>query len=186
MEVQGAALILTGSEIRKQYEAGRITIAPFRDDLVKVDSYNYRLGPKLKIYRGEDHEGHPVFEEIAIPDDGFVLPPLQMTLGHTAERIGSSHYAMSLIGRSSMGRLGLFLQVDADLGHTTSSHQWTLELVAVKPLRVYAGMVVGQVTFWVNDGEFEPYSGTYGRCDDPTEARVDMNGLVPQQQVAGV
>jgi hypothetical protein len=44
------------------------------------------------------------------------------------EELGSRKYAMSLIGRSSIGRLGLFLQVSANLGHTGSSHCWTLEL----------------------------------------------------------
>lgn len=91
-----------------------------------------------------------VFEEAAIPEDGYILKPRQMYLGHTAETIGSRKYAMSLIGRSSVGRLGLFLQISANLGHTTSSHKWTLEMVSVKPLKIYPYMKIGQVSFWEN------------------------------------
>lgn len=54
---------------------------------------------------------------------------------------------MSLIGRSSTGRLGLFLQVSADLGHTGAEHKWTLELVAAKPIKIYPNMIIGQISF---------------------------------------
>ena len=76
---------------------------------------------------------------------------------------------MSLIGRSSMGRLGLFLQVSANLGHTTSCHQWTLELVAAKPIRLYPNMIIGQVTFWDNQGEIYDHPFTYANFSLPTE-----------------
>lgn len=39
-------------------------------------------------------------------EDGYVLTPHRMYLGHTAETIGSAAYAMSLIGGSLMARLG--------------------------------------------------------------------------------
>ena len=61
---------------------------------------------------------------------------------------------MSLIGRSSIGRLGIFLQVDADLGHTGSSHNWTLEIVCCKKVRIYPRMVIGQISFWKNFGNY--------------------------------
>lgn len=77
---------------------------------------------------------------------------------------------MSLIGRSSVGRLGLFLQVSADLGHTTSQHQWTLELVAAKPIILYPNMKIGQVTFWNNCGVLKPDTFTYANFNYPYEA----------------
>ena len=67
-----------------------------------------------------------------------------------------------------MGRLGLFLQVDACLGHQGISHHWTLELCVRVPLRVYAGQIVGQVSFWSPIGERMRYTGKYGQHDDPT------------------
>jgi dCTP deaminase len=68
-----------------------------------------------------------------------------------------------------MGRLGLWLQVTSDLGHLGTCHHWTLELNVVQPLRVYAGMRIGQVTFWVPRGSRElSYEGAY--ADDDSAA----------------
>jgi dCTP deaminase len=162
-------MILTGSKIKEEVANGSIRIRPFSEEQVNPNSYNYRLGSILKIFKGFDGE-KSLFEEIAIPKNGYVLLPGQMYLGHTKEVIGSSTYAMSLIGRSSMGRYGLFLQVSANLGHTTSEHQWTLEMVAVQPIRVYPGMIIGQVSFWRNLGTVVEYGGKYGRHNHPQES----------------
>src|SRR5262249_35773368 len=112
-------MILTGPMIETEVVSRRITIDPFCPEAVNPNSYNYRLGEMLKEYDQERR----AFREVTLPEEGFELRPGCMYLGHTAEVIGSSAYAMSLIGRSSMGRLGLFLQVSADLGHTASCHR---------------------------------------------------------------
>lgn len=164
-------MILTGSKIKEEIRNGSIKIDPFSEDQVNPNSYNYRLGPVLKIFKSFDGE-RSLFEEITIPKDGYVLQPGQMYLGHTKEVIGSSIYAMSLIGRSSMGRYGLFLQISANLGHTTSEHQWTLEIVAAQPIRIYPGMIIGQVSFWCNFGAVTEYDGRYGRLNHPQESLV--------------
>lgn len=87
---------------------------------------------------------------------------------------------MSLIGRSSTGRLGLFLQVSADLGHTGSVHKWTLELVTAKPFRVYPGMITGQISFWLNYGDASLYEGGYSAYSCPQiskmEKEIDTDG----------
>ena len=161
-------MILTGSEIVKQREAGHITIEPFSPDQVNPNSYNYRLGPALRIHEGPviDALGEHVLRELPIPDDGFLLRPGSVYLGTTAERLGSSDYVPSLIGRSSLGRLGVYLQVSADLGNLGAVHHWTLEIVACQPIRVYADMVVGQVSFWTPSGEKRPYDGHFGRFSE--------------------
>ncbi len=161
-------MILTGPCIHEEVQASRIVIEPYRPEAVNPNSYNYRLGERLKHY--DEHAGQ--FIEIPLPDDGYILRPHRMYLGHTQEVIGSSVYAMSLIGRSSMGRLGLFLQLSADLGHTTSCHRWTLEMVATRPIRIYPGMVVGQVSFWRNCGRLAPTQALYAAFNDPSESRI--------------
>lgn len=161
-------MILTGHEILREHAHGNIIIAPFSDTCVNPNSYNYHLGAILKIF--EYSEGKRRFRTITIPEDGIVLEPGQMYLGHTQEIIGSSLYAMSLIGRSSLGRLGLFLQLSANLGHTTSEHQWTLELMAAKRIRIYPKMIIGQVSFWVNSGAIIPYTGKHGAHNLPQES----------------
>ena len=167
-------MILTGSKIKEEVARGTIRISPFSEEQVNPNSYNYRLGPVLKVYKSFDGE-KSLFEEMLIPEEGYVLQPGQMYLGHTKEIIGSSTYAMSLIGRSSMGRYGLFLQVSANLGHTTSEHQWTLEMVAALPIRVYPGMIIGQVSFWRNFGAIVEYGGRYGHLNHPQESFMPID-----------
>lgn len=162
-------MILTGREIVREYRNGNISIVPFSDRCVNPNSYNYHLGKQLKVFQYFDGK-KSFFEETIIPEDGFVLQPGQMYLGHTEEIIGSSTYAMSLIGRSSIGRLGLFLQLSANLGHVTSKHQWTLELMATKAIRIYPGMIIGQVSFWENFGTITPYTGEHGKYNSPQES----------------
>ncbi|CCO44995.1 conserved hypothetical protein [Vibrio nigripulchritudo SOn1] len=158
-------MILTGTEIRKQRNSGRITIEPFVENQINPNSYNYRLGSVIKKYNENTHQ----FETLSIPRDGIILEPHKMYLGHTQETLGSDFYAMRLIGRSSLGRYGLFLQVSADLGHTTSCHQWTLELVAAMPIRLYAGMIIGQISFWNNSGEIHCFGKNFAAHNLPTE-----------------
>lgn len=162
-------MILTGSKIIEEVIAGSIVITPFNEEQINPNSYNYRLGSTLKIFDSFDGE-KSVFREIEIPEGGYTLEPGRMYLGHTEEIIGSFKYAMSLIGRSSMGRCGLFLQVSANLGHTTSEHKWTLELVAAKAMRLYPRMKIGQVSFWKNFGDVEKYNGKYGFLNHPQES----------------
>ncbi len=163
-------MILTGTAIAEAIEGGDVFISPFDASLINPNSINYRLGETLKVFSHFDgSRSH--FETVTIPLEGYVLQPHRMYLGHTLETIGSDVYAMSLIGRSSLGRLGLFLQVSANLGHTTSCHQWTLELVATKPIRLYAGMKIGQVSFWVNKGTIAPRVFTYALHNLPTESQ---------------
>ena len=48
-----------------------------------------------------------------------------------------------LEGRSSIGRLGLFIHVTAGYGDVGFKGYWTLEIVAVEPVRIYPNMEMG-------------------------------------------
>ncbi|MFZ2310187.1 MAG: deoxycytidine deaminase [Patescibacteria group bacterium] len=167
-------MILTGSKIKEEVAAGNIIIKPFSSEQVNPNSYNYRLGSTLKVFDRFDGK-RSIFKTIKIPKDGYVLKSKQMYLATTKEVIGSPKYAMSLIGRSSVGRCGLFLQCAANLGHTTSKHKWTLEIVAVLPIKLYPGMVIGQVSFWKNLGVVQEYNGKYGFLNHPQESYLSFD-----------
>ncbi len=158
-------MILTGPEIKREVAAGRIIIEPFSDDSVNPNSYNYRLGPHLLLV---DSEGAPVGDPLDLAQGPITLLPGRIYLGHTVEVIGSSHFVTMLNGRSSMGRLGMFLNFSADLGQLGPAHQWTLEIMVVQPLTVYPRMRVGQATFWVPEGKVIEYQGEYARHNEPT------------------
>lgn len=162
-------MILTGQKIIDSICNGDITISNFDYSRINPNSYNYLLGDEIKVFSGRTPDGFPKFDTVKLKEEGYVLHPGAMYLGVTDEIIGSSRYAMSLIGRSSIGRLGLFLQISANLGHTTSSHQWTLELHAARAIRVYPKMPIGQVSFWQNDGSIQCLGKNYALYNSPME-----------------
>src|SRR3989344_4211823 len=159
-------MILTVSEIEKEFKKSNITIIPFNKKQINPNSYNYRIGNELIDFSNNK------FKKIKIPKIGFVLKPHQLYLANTYEILGSNKYAMSLIGRSSLGRLGLFLQVSANLGHTRSKHSWTLELVSAKPLRIYPYMIIGQISFWDNRGKIVHYRKGYSKYNHPKQSKI--------------
>lgn len=162
-------MILTGRQIKAAVDASEIVIRPFDPRHINPNSYNYTLGRHLKSAEGVlDARREVIWHSATIGDEGYVLVPGRLYLASTAEVIGSDTYVTSLIGRSSLGRLGLFVQVTADLGHQGAIHCWTLELAVVQPLRVVPGMPLGQVSFWRTAGSVTSYSGIYGQSSAPT------------------
>jgi dCTP deaminase len=162
-------MILTGREIAACVRRGDISIEPFEQDHLNPNSYNYRLGSELKISDEKtlDARRPTRWRRLDITTEGYVLQPRRVYLAGTIEVIGSRSGVTTLIGRSSLGRLGLFTQVTADLGHHGAIHRWTLELTVVQPLRVYAGMRLGQVSFWRSSGDITEYDGNYGLAMAP-------------------
>jgi dCTP deaminase len=167
-------MILTGKEIHREILEKRITIEPFNPKNLNPNSYNYHLGNVVKISSVDliDAARNQIWEQIEIPVEGLVLEPYRLYLGHTLEHIGSATYVTSLIGRSSVGRLGLHLQLSADLGQLGAIHAWTLEMTVVQPMRIFAGMIIGQVSFWSPLGAKFLYQGEYSRTSLPQESQV--------------
>lgn len=162
-------MILSGPEIRRARAAGEISIEPFDSSEVNPNSYNFRLGDDLKRLAAD----RAVDEFLLGTGEGFLLEPGYLYLATTLERIGSEKKVMTLLGRSSVGRLGIFLNATADLGHVGSVSNWTLELSVVQPVIVYAGMRIGQVAFWEATGPQRQYQGKYLGDRLPEECKDD-------------
>lgn len=164
-------MILTGAAIHSAVRSGEITVAPFDPRNLNPNSYNYHLGESLLV------RGRKGWHRSRIDDAGLVLKPGHIYLAATLERIGSDRFVTLLLGRSSLGRLGLFLNITADLGHIGSCSHWTLELTVVQPLRIYPRMTAGQVSFWRTDElAATHYCGRYHRDHSPApnrDARVE-------------
>jgi len=168
-------MILSGPKIDEEVNNGNITIFPFCEYLLNPNSYNYRLDKTVLVPQDSiiDPKEAMKYTTVEIPEEGYILRPDKFYLANTLEIIGSKKYTTTLIGRSSIGRLGLFLQITADLGHIGTSHKWTLELHCVQPLVIYFNMKIGQVAFWENDGKIKNlYSGEYGKCSLPTISKI--------------
>jgi dCTP deaminase len=167
-------VILTGQEILAQREVGRIQIDPFSSDQINPNSYDFRLGGTLKWYKNTllDVKEKQEVETVEIPIGGTVISPEKIYLGHTLEVMGSDHFVPIIRGRSSSARIGLFIHVTADLIDIGSHNQWTLQLHAVQPLRLFRGMLIGQVTFWTVEGEITLYTGKYQGTSGPQESEI--------------
>ena len=167
-------MILTGSEIKEQVLSKKIHILPFEEDNLNPNSYNFCLGKSLKVYRQKilDAAVPMDFEEIIIPEEGYVLQPNQLYLGHTIEEMGSDFFVPTMQARSSIGRLGLYIYLNSGLGDLGFKKQWTLELHAIHPLRIYSGMKIGQMLFWKPLGEIKLYQGKYKDSKGPEVSQI--------------
>jgi len=157
-------MILTGIQIKNEYMRGNIVITPFDNNLLNPNSYNFRIGKQILMYKTDeviDTRMQPSTVAIDFPDDGLVLEPGRLYLGHTLEVMGSSCYVPIIGGRSSTGRLGLFVHITAPLGDIGYFGQWTLQLRATIPVRVYPGQKIGQMIFVKAYGEIDSYQGKY-------------------------
>jgi dCTP deaminase len=144
-------MILTGKEILKQVKKGNITIEPFNIEDIENNSYDFHLENTLKIYKSNelDSQKENEMEEITIPEEGLTLLPNKIYIGTTQEIIGSNKFVPIIKGRSSTGRLGIFVNITADLIDLGSIQKCTLMLHTVVPVKIYPNMKIGQVTFWV-------------------------------------
>ena len=121
-------MILSGKEIQKQVEMGTIKIDPFSQDLINPNSYNLRLHSDLLVYDNKilDMKEKNTASPLKIPDDGLLLEPNTLYLGRTIERTATDKYVPMLEGRSSVGRLGLFIHITAGFGDIGFDGFWTL------------------------------------------------------------
>lgn len=167
-------MILTGNEIRNQVELGKIHISPFSAENLNPNSYNFRLGNRIKIYTGKmlDPAKENKYKETIIPNEGLVLQPNQLYLGHTIEEMGSDFFVPIMQARSSVGRLGLYIYLNSGLGDLGFKRQWTLELHTIHPLRVYPRMKVGQMLFWKPLGKITLYQGKYNKSTGPETSQI--------------
>lgn len=167
-------MILTGQQIAAEVTKGRITIDPFNPDNVNPNSYNFRVGHSLRVYRDYllDPRSCPAIDDIAIPPEGFVLQAHRLYLASTIEVMGSDHYVPTFAARSSVARLGLFINLSASLGDIGYLGQWTLQLFPTINLRVYGGMEIGQIMWWRTLGDISLYRGKYQGSTGPCATRI--------------
>jgi dCTP deaminase len=151
-------MILSGAEIRSQL-GSNIVIEPFDDANLNPNSYNLTLHDELITYEEVvlDMRKANRVRRHAIPPEGFVLSPNQLYLGRTAERTETHNLVPMIEGRSSIGRLGLFVHVTAGFGDVGFCGYWTLEMFAVQPVRVYAGVQICQIFYHQICGDVVEY-----------------------------
>ncbi|EES51002.1 dCTP deaminase [Clostridium botulinum] len=156
-------MILSGKEILKHIGED-IIIEPFSEERINPNSYNLTLFNELLVYKNDtlDMKIPNETEKLIIPEEGLLLEPGKLYLGRTNEFTQTNKYVPMLEGRSSTGRLGLFIHVTAGFGDIGFAGYWTLEIFCVQPIRIYPNIEICQIYYHNIDGEYDLYnSGKY-------------------------
>src|SRR3954470_5424451 len=160
-------MILSGQSIRERI--GRdIVIDPFDHAQLNPNSYNLTLHDELMVYEELmlDMAKANRVRRIEIPADGIVLSPHQLYLARTAERTTTHNLVPQIEGRSSIGRLGLFVHVTAGFGDVGFCGYWTLEMFAVQPVKIYPGVPICQIFYHQIAGDITEYASKYQHNSD--------------------
>jgi dCTP deaminase len=161
-------MILSDKTIKELIKKRTLKVEPFDEELVQCSSLDLRLGFQIARYKVKDfldvkrQNWETEIEEIT--EEGFFIQPKEFILATTLEYIElPSNLTAFVEGRSSLGRLGLFIEnagwVDAGF-----KGQLTLELFNANsyPIKLYPEMKICQLVFAKLDTNPEkPYSGKY-------------------------
>ena len=172
-------MILTGPQIQASVANGDIVIQPFRRRQLAPNAYDFRLGNRCCVYTAKTLDAAVAnkTKTFTIPREGITLQPTRIYLVNTEEVMGSHQFVPIIRGRSSVGRLGIFIDITADLIDLGSINQWTLQLHAVQPVRIYPGILIGQVTFWRTYGRRIQYCGKYSKIPSPVPSLSHLDHI---------
>lgn len=151
-------MILSGNEIKAKLGT-EIFVDPFNESQLNPNSYNLRLHDRLIVYTDNmlDMKHKHETKELIIPPEGLVLQPQTLYLARTVEHTKTYNAVPMIEGRSSVGRLGLFIHITAGFGDVGFCGYWTLEMFCVLPIRIYAGVEICQIFYHTIQGDYIPY-----------------------------
>ena len=153
-------MILSGKEIINR-QGNDIIIDPFNEKQVNPNSYNLKLHNELVVYDSDilDMKKDNTGTKMIIPEEGLLLESNKLYLGRTVEYTETHNLIPMLEGRSSVGRLGLFVHVTAGFGDVGFKGYWTLEIFCVQPIKIYPNIEICQIFYHSIDGDYTSYEG---------------------------
>jgi dCTP deaminase len=190
--------VFSDGSIKRAIAEGRFKITPYDESLVQPASINVRLGDTFRIFRNhtaaciDPHKPTHITEEITVGEEGFVIHPGEFVLGVTMEHMTlASDLVARLEGKSSLGRIGLIVHATAGYIDPGFSGQITLEMsdIANLPIRLYPGMLIGQISLQdLSEPAERPYGspgvGKYQGQTGPTDSRIDQDFKeIPREEV---
>ncbi len=172
-------MILSGLEIAARM-GKEIGIDPYDPAQLNPNSYNLRLHNELLVYDAPvlDMKLENKASKVTIPATGLQLDPGRLYLGRTLERTRTDTLVPMLEGRSSIGRLGMFVHVTAGFGDVGFNGYWTLEIFVVQPLVIYPYVEICQIYYHHIEGDYTTYQdGKYQNNDgiQPSRLYEDFN-----------
>lgn len=185
-------MVLSDRSIKKALEEGRLVIEPLGEDCVQPSSVDLHVDQYFRVFRNHSERVIDVRESqedlTELIDVGterpMILHPGEFMLGSTTERVGLPDDIVGrLDGKSSLGRLGLVIHSTAGFIDAGWDGHITLELsnVANLPITLYAGMKIGQISFFeMTTSADRPYGSSglgskYAGQRGPTPSRYSEN-----------
>lgn len=177
-------MILSDKTILMMLENGVLRISPLSKDQVQPASVDVRLGNTFSIVE-DSYTGIITLEnEIkykTIKTDTYVLLPGQFVLATTMEYLELPNDLTAFVeGRSSLGRMGLFIQ-NAGWVDPGFNGEITLELYNANrcAIELKAGRRIGQLVFAkMDNAALNPYNGKYQGQKGATGSRVFLDNEV--------
>jgi len=160
-------MILSDKTLKKMIADKRLVCEPIDDQSIQPASIDCRLGNHFLVV--EDNEMHVINmdEEIKyreIISDNITIQPHSFLLATTQEYVELPNDLTAFVeGRSSIGRIGLFIQ-NAGWVDPGFKGQITLELYNASslPIRLLSGKRICQLVFAkMDDIADNPYTGKY-------------------------
>ena len=174
-------MIISDQTIKQMLADGELVIAPMEADQIQPASVDIRLSDSFAIMAVSDDQ--PISMDQAtsyktIQADTFLLLPGQFVLASTMEYLRLPNNVTAFVeGRSSIGRLGLFIQ-NAGWVDSGFEGEITLELynASNRAILLQAGRRVGQLVFALMDRSAEnPYRGKYQGQRGPTGSSIHLD-----------
>ena len=174
-------MILSDKTIHKMLEEGSLVVDPVTEGQVQPASVDIRLGDSFSIVDDTADNIITMGSEIqykTIKADRYLLLPGQFVLATTQEYFELPDDLTAFVeGRSSLGRMGLFIQ---NVGWVDPGFKGeiTLELYNANrcAIELQAGRRVGQLVFAkLDDHALNPYNGKYQGQRGATGSRVFMD-----------
>ena len=158
-------MILTDKTIYDEIAARNIVIEPLIEENIGTNSVDLTLSKTLLMYTDHilDVRKKNHYAPMIIPDEGMILQPGILYLASTVEYTETLRHVPIIQGKSSLGRLGLFVHITAGFGDVGFKGHWTLELTCVQPVKIYPGMKIAQICY--HDISEMPYTDYASKAD---------------------
>lgn len=175
-------MVLSDKTIMRMLREGTLSVSPLEEGQIQPASIDIRLGSMFSIIEDLpagiidlDHE----IQYRTMETERYVLLPGQFVLATTMEYIELPDNLTAFVeGRSSLGRMGLFIQ-NAGWVDPGFKGEITLELFNANrcAIELKAGRRVGQLVFAeMDDCALHPYRGKYQGQTGATGSRAFMDG----------
>lgn len=174
-------MILSDKTLMKMIEEKSLIVEPLEKEQIQPASIDIRLGNTFSIVEDTSTGIINLENEIkykTITTDSYILLPNQFVLATTMEYFDLPNDLTAFVeGRSSLGRMGLFIQ-NAGWVDPGFKGEITLELYNANrcAIELKAGRRVGQLVFAkMDDTALNPYNGKYRGQKGATGSRVFMD-----------